>query len=191
MSASPSQHWDFVYFGPVHGATVAVSLCVPDLLCNTLLPWNHLSPWLLQSFLLFLSAEVGGFDDFPFRTKCSEVSHSLVSTSSRLLQEEASLMVAEHQELFFCHDLLAEYLGFPLGPVSIWSQVIGHFGNVRHKFYLMKWASSPILQWLVTPAFVPLLHQHILQEVTIVGSWDGVFFLFWSQRVPSTMTISQ
>lgn len=206
MPTSPSQHWDSICFGPVHGATVAVSLCVPDLLCKTLLPCNHPSSRLLKSFhLFFLSDEVGGLVDFPFRTKCSEVSHSLVFASSRLLQKEASLMVTElctnsqvQQKVirsYFIAMIFQQNKQVFLQVQSIWYLVIGHFGNLRHKFYLMKWASNPILQWLLLQHLCHCYTSVSCRKITIVGqrvwNWVGVYVLFWNYRVPRTMTISQ
>ena len=102
------------------------------------------------------------------------VSHSLHSVwlwslyCSHLLQEEASLMMAEqgtdlYVEQNVIRSLLLLYsfsrMGVFVLPCAIQSQVFDIPSSVRYGFHLMKWALGQIRYWLVIPtSFVLLLH---------------------------------
>lgn len=118
--------------------------------------------WLLQSFCLTLSLEgrdlreMSRFDQlFRGLSLFIHCSVAVLHLCSCLLQEEASLMMAEwdtdprvEQNVIRSH-FIAAFLrrraAFGL------SQVLGQAGYVREGFYLMEGTSDSIRYWLVTP----------------------------------------
>lgn len=140
MSTSTSQCWDLCRTHECcHGCCEFIRVSALSLRSYLLcIFYPH---WLLHSASLsteFPESWGEGFgEDIPFKTMCSRTSHSLthylvvdLCVSSNLLQQEASIMLAEKDRkygnsrmleviLLLCSFSRTWGLGFPLGPCLI------------------------------------------------------------------------
>lgn len=118
--------------------------------------------WLLQSFCLILGLEGRDLIEMPHFDQLfwglSLFIHcpiAVLHLCSHLLQEEASLMMAEWDTDPWVEQnvIRSHFIAVFLRRRAVFGlfQVLGQRGHVREGFYLMEGTSDSIRYWLVTP----------------------------------------